>query len=324
MNRKLNRLTAGMLTVVFTLSLLPLSLAAAETSAPGTTDNVIDSGTATSNNGQASITGGAVNPNVRAGYGYGNRNYPYGTQPAFGSATTSKIPMLVGAAFGGVLGAHFGIVGTLAGAVVGGLVGKFVGGQMGEPAYGNYYDNYNNRLDRYYSDYYGNLGQRTANMGILPGIAGGVFGALIGSSFGGALGAVVGGVAGYFVGQVFAQILFPQEYYANYNQGGNSPYDSFRTVPTPFQQPTTTNGYGFQTTTVPTGAQNEGYYTNYMRKGAPAAPMSLEEARDAFYKAVSAYEATLKSGTQEQKLQARQSFEAARDAYFSLKGPKNP
>lgn len=320
MNRKSNRLTAWMLTVVFTLSLLPLSLAAANNSAPVTTDNVIDSGTATSTTGQASITGGAVNPNS---YPYGS--YPYGTQPAFGSSTTSKVPMLIGAAFGGLLGAHFGIVGTLAGATVGGLVGKYIGGQMCEPAYGNYYDNYNNRLDRYYSDYYSNLGQRTSNMGILPGIAGGVFGALIGSSFGGALGAVVGGVAGYFVGQVFAQILFPQEYYANYNYGGNSPFDSFRTVPTPFQQPTTTNGYGFQTT-VPTGSVNEGYYTQYMRKGAPAAPTStsLEEARASFYGAVSAYEATLKSGTQEQKLQARQVFETARDAYFSLKGPKNP
>ncbi|MBI4871105.1 MAG: hypothetical protein HY814_06020 [Candidatus Riflebacteria bacterium] len=327
MMRRIHRATAWSLMFVFTLSLLPVSLMAAEIPTPNgqVTDTQPGTNPTVTGGSQASVTGGgvpAVNPNDPRNYPYGY--YPTGAQYGHGGQT-SILPTVIGAAFGGLLGSHFGMIGTLAGAAVGGFVGRFVGQQIGQPAYGNYYDNYNNRLDQYYTDYYAQYGQQRSNLGILPGIAGAVFGALVGSSVGGTLGLVVGGVAGFLVGQVFARVLFPGNYYDNYYAGGNYPWDSFRTLPTPFQSPNTypqTGYYGGTTGYPPVGSVQEGYYPYAGSAVAPAGNLGV--LRTNFFKATSNYEGVLKSGTVQQKQQARQAFEAARDAYFSQKGPKNP
>lgn len=312
MKRKVLKATAWVLVGALTFGLFPVHTLAAESASGSVTDTTVGS------DDRASQTGGAVNPNDPRNYPSGY--YPGGAEYGMGGHR-SKIPMLIGAAFGGLLGAHFGIVGTLAGAAAGGVVGHLVGGQLGEAPYGNYYDNYNNRLDRYYSDYYSNLGGHRSRLGILPGIAGGVFGALLGSSFGGTLGLIAGGIGGFLVGQVFARVLFPQQYYDNYYAGGNYPFDNFRQMPQPFQNPNQLQGYssytgmpGYYPTYQVPGTVREGYYGG----GNPAA--NLSGLRAGFFKATTDYESALKSGSQDQKLKARQQFESARDAYFSKKG----
>lgn len=312
MTRRFRRFTAGLLVVAFTSGLTPLPVLAAN----GDVTDTQSAGTVTGDS-RASNTGVAINPNDPRNYPYGY--YPNGSQYGYPSGPSRTVPTLIGAAFGGLLGAHFGIAGTLAGAVAGGAVGRLVGGQIGEQPYGNYTDNYNNRLDRYFADQYSNVNRRQSNWGMLPGIAGGVFGALLGSTFGGTLGLIAGGIGGFIVGQVFARVLFPQQYYDNYMYGGNYPFDSFRQMPQQFRNPATGQpaagypGYGYPGA----GSSLEGYYGN-------GAPGNLTALRGNFLKASSTYEGELKSGTNESKMKARAAFESARDAYFSQKGQKNP
>ncbi len=328
MNRKRTRITAAALAFLFTVSLAPVSLLAAENVAGGmTVDATVGQpgnapvNTTSGDGSRGSHIGGGVNQYPNQGgfvdpndpYGYGNRN-----------RRSNRIPMLIGAAVGGLFGSHFGIVGSLAGAVAGALLGNLVGNQLDEPAYGNYQDNYNHRLDQYYSDYYGRVGDGQARLGVMPGIAGGVFGALLGSQIGGTLGLVAGGIGGFVVGQVFARVLFPQQYYDNQLYGGNYPYDNFRNLPPQFQSPNQT---------VPGTGYRPGYpgvvpaYPNYpptgsrLTRGSETGTQTgdLSTLRANFFKSVENYQDVLKTGTNADKLEAREAFQKARDSYYRKK-----
>src|SRR5579859_5807444 len=154
MMRRIYRTTAGMLLLVFSASLMPASLLAQTPNpTPGNvTDTPADGTSNGTTNGATNSTAAPPNYTPPANttlpqtnlnpQGYAPGAYPSSTTSsavAFynqlpGGSISSKIPTLVGAAFGGVLGAHFGIIGTLAGAVVGGVVGHFIGSHLAQSA----------------------------------------------------------------------------------------------------------------------------------------------------------------------------------------------
>jgi len=133
----------------------------------------------------------------------------------------------------------------------------------------------------------------------IPGVLGAVAGSYFGGGFG-VVGKIVGGTAGWFIGNQLGKMLL-----------GGGRYDCYDHYPSYCRQAEDSSYPAYQT----------GYGSSYVPTFTPLAPLDtkLSDLRDAYFKALAAYQQALKNGTDSAKIEAKKRFDTAYRDYKDAK-----